>query len=64
MESLSFRLGNERLTLSAELLERYGTTGPRYTSYPPVPRWREREEFGPAEHQAALAAAAAPTQSR
>ena len=63
MESLSFRLGEERLTLSAELLERYGTTGPRYTSYPPVPRWSERARFGPAEHRAALAAAAAPTRS-
>ncbi len=63
MESLSFRLGDERLTLSAELLERYGTTGPRYTSYPPVPRWRDRDQFGPSEHRAALAAAAAPTRS-
>jgi oxygen-independent coproporphyrinogen-3 oxidase len=39
-----------------ELLRRYNVQGPRYTSYPTAPVWKEG--FGPAEYEAALAASA------
>jgi oxygen-independent coproporphyrinogen-3 oxidase len=35
------------------LVERYDRRAPRYTSYPPAPVWRD--DFGEAEHRAALA---------
>lgn len=38
-----------------ELLSRYDQPGPRYTSYPTAPMWRE--EFGASDYHAALAAA-------
>lgn len=38
--------------LSEALLQKYNTHGPRYTSYPTVPAWRE--SFGPQEYQAAI----------
>lgn len=40
--------------LSDDLLEKYGRSGPRYTSYPPAPRWHEG--IGASEMIAALAA--------
>ncbi len=39
-----------------ELLRRYNVQGPRYTSYPTAPVWKEG--FGPAEYEAALAGSA------
>jgi len=36
----------------AELVRRYETAGPRYTSYPTVPHWTDR--FGPADYAARL----------
>ncbi|MBU8869538.1 MAG: oxygen-independent coproporphyrinogen III oxidase [Gemmatimonadales bacterium] len=36
-----------------ELVEKYNTAGPRYTSYPTVPAWKQ--EFGEAEYCEALA---------
>lgn len=39
------------------LIQRYDAAGPRYTSYPTAPVWRE--DFGPTDHAAQLAAAAA-----
>ena len=38
-----------------ELIRRYDTAGPRYTSYPPAPVWRE--DFGPDDHAERLRAA-------
>jgi oxygen-independent coproporphyrinogen-3 oxidase len=35
------------------LVERYERAGPRYTSYPPIPRWSG--SFGEADYRAALA---------
>jgi len=40
--------------VSLELLHRYNVPGPRYTSYPTAPVWRE--EFGPADYEQILAA--------
>jgi oxygen-independent coproporphyrinogen III oxidase len=37
----------------SRLLDRYERAGPRYTSYPPIPRWSA--DFGEAEYRAALA---------
>lgn len=39
--------------VTPELLARYDRPGPRYTSYPPIPRWSER--FGDADYAEALA---------
>lgn len=43
--------------LSEKLIEKLDVPGPRYTSYPTVPEWRD--DFGPAEHAAALRDASA-----
>jgi oxygen-independent coproporphyrinogen-3 oxidase len=46
--------------ISLELLRRYNVQGPRYTSYPTAPVWKEN--YGPADYEAILAeSAAAPT---
>jgi len=42
-----------RPTFDAELIERYGGEGPRYTSYPTAVQFSE--DFGPAEYDAAIA---------
>jgi oxygen-independent coproporphyrinogen-3 oxidase len=44
------------MSVSAELARRLDVAAPRYTSYPPVPMWRQ--PFGPDEHAAALREAA------
>lgn len=44
-------------TLTEDLVRRLDQPGPRYTSYPTVPEWSEA--FGPDDHAAALARAAA-----
>jgi oxygen-independent coproporphyrinogen-3 oxidase len=38
--------------VSLELLHRYNVPGPRYTSYPTAPTWKE--DFGPPEYEAVL----------
>ena len=47
--------GGLRFEISEEFLERYNRPGPRYPSYPTAPVWRE--DFGPAEFEAAARAA-------
>ncbi|MCC6698583.1 MAG: oxygen-independent coproporphyrinogen III oxidase [Candidatus Hydrogenedentes bacterium] len=46
----------ESISVTPELLRRYDRPGPRYTSYPTAPVWRE--DFGDAEYRQALAEAA------
>jgi oxygen-independent coproporphyrinogen III oxidase len=44
------RIHGEKLeigTVSEELLEKYNRPGPRYTSYPTAPAWKD--DFGPAD---------------
>jgi oxygen-independent coproporphyrinogen-3 oxidase len=41
--------------ISDEILEKYNRPGPRYTSYPTAPVWKE--DFGPADFEAAAAKA-------
>ena len=43
--------------VSVDLLRRYNVPGPRYTSYPTAPVWREG--FGPRDYEAVLAESAA-----
>jgi oxygen-independent coproporphyrinogen III oxidase len=46
--------------VSFELLHKYNVAGPRYTSYPPAPSWRD--DFGPADYERLVAESnAAPT---
>lgn len=40
------------LNITAEFVEKYNQPGPRYTSYPTVPAWKQA--FGEAEYRAAL----------
>ncbi|RKZ13071.1 oxygen-independent coproporphyrinogen III oxidase [bacterium] len=40
------------IPISAEFVEKYNQPGPRYTSYPTVPAWKQ--EFGEVEYRAAL----------
>jgi oxygen-independent coproporphyrinogen-3 oxidase len=46
----------EAIRVTPELLRRYDRPGPRYTSYPTAPVWRD--DFGDAEYRNALAQAA------
>ena len=43
-----------------DLLRRYNVQGPRYTSYPTAPVWKEG--FGPAEYERALSASGSPSE--
>lgn len=45
--------------VTLDLLHRYNVPGPRYTSYPTAPVWRE--DFGPAEYENALAESQGPS---
>jgi oxygen-independent coproporphyrinogen III oxidase len=45
--------------VTLDLLHRYNVPGPRYTSYPTAPVWRE--DFGPAEYETALAESQGPS---
>ncbi|HKB70923.1 MAG TPA: oxygen-independent coproporphyrinogen III oxidase [Thermoanaerobaculia bacterium] len=48
--------------VSYELLHKYNVAGPRYTSYPPAPSWRD--DFGPADYEKLIAESnAAPSPS-
>jgi oxygen-independent coproporphyrinogen-3 oxidase len=40
------------IPISAEFVEKYNQPGPRYTSYPTVPAWKQK--FGPDEYREAL----------
>src|SRR5690606_5455041 len=46
----------ENIEITPELLTRYDRPGPRYTSYPTAPEWRE--DFGDEDYRKALAEAA------
>lgn len=58
---LDFTIDRERVFLTPDLIERYGTSGPRYTSYPTVPFWPEN--FGAVDYRDALALVDAPARS-
>src|SRR5882672_7131563 len=38
--------------ITYELLRKYNVQGPRYTSYPPAPSWKN--DFGPTEYEAVI----------
>ena len=54
---LTIELNRERFTISEEFLARYNRPGPRYTSYPTAPVWRD--DFGPADLEGVYAQAEA-----
>jgi len=56
--TLDLVLNGERVPLTADLLERYDVTGPRYTSYPTAPQWSD--DFGPDDWADALDASNRP----
>lgn len=45
--SVQFSIDGRRAEISPGLLEKYGRPGPRYTSYPTAPEWRD--DFGSAD---------------
>ena len=53
--SAEFQIASEKFRVSEEFLARYNRPGPRYTSYPTAPVWKE--DFGPADLERAFAAA-------
>ena len=44
-DAIEITMQGERVRLSHEVLERYNVYGPRYTSYPTAPEWKD--DFGP-----------------
>jgi len=54
---LNLQLDRERFAISEEFLARYNRPGPRYTSYPTAPVWKD--EFGPDDLERAYADAEA-----
>lgn len=54
-EAVEITIQGERISLPLEVLDRYNVHGPRYTSYPTAPEWRD--EFGPDDLRDAFAAA-------
>jgi oxygen-independent coproporphyrinogen-3 oxidase len=44
-EAVEITIQGERVRLPLDVLERYNVHGPRYTSYPTAPEWRD--DFGP-----------------
>lgn len=44
-EAVEISIQGERVRLPLDVLERYNVHGPRYTSYPTAPEWKD--EFGP-----------------
>jgi len=53
--SAEFQIGGEEFHISQDFLARYNRPGPRYTSYPTAPVWKE--DFGPSDLERAFAAA-------
>lgn len=51
-EVLEIRCSPETVRFSRDLLDKYNVAGPRYTSYPTAPEFRD--DFGPADMAAAL----------
>ena len=41
MTAIPIRLRGETLPMTTELLDRYNVQGPRYTSYPTAPEWKD-----------------------
>lgn len=53
-EDVSLKLQDERFNISEEFLNKYNRPGPRYTSYPTAPVWKE--DFGPDDLEAVFRA--------
>ena len=55
--SAEFQIASEKFRISEEFLARYNRPGPRYTSYPTAPVWKD--DFGPPDLERAFATAEA-----
>ena len=55
MTAIPIRLRGETLPMTTELLDKYNVQGPRYTSYPTAPEWKDG--IGPKDFEAAAARA-------
>lgn len=53
--SAEFQIATEKFRVSEEFLARYNRPGPRYTSYPTAPVWKD--DFGPADLERSFASA-------
>jgi oxygen-independent coproporphyrinogen-3 oxidase len=51
-ENLEIRFRDQHVTFPLWLLEKYNVPGPRYTSYPTAPEWKE--DFGPGDMEKTL----------
>jgi oxygen-independent coproporphyrinogen-3 oxidase len=54
-DTIDITLQGERVHLPLEVLDRYNVHGPRYTSYPTAPEWKD--DFGPDDFRKAFAEA-------
>ncbi len=52
MTKLGFKIQDETLSITQEILNKYNVPGPRYTSYPTAPEWID--SFGPLDYIQAL----------
>ena len=51
-QDLTIKFRNQQVSFSQELLEKYNIPGPRYTSYPTAPEWKD--DFGPGDMEKML----------
>lgn len=51
-ETVEIRLMGETFLLTSDILQKYNTHGPRYTSYPTAPMWKDA--FGPEAYREAV----------
>ncbi len=51
-EILEIKFRDQQVSFSAGLLEKYNIPGPRYTSYPTAPEWKD--DYGPADMEKTL----------
>lgn len=51
-QDLTIKFRNQQVSFSRELLEKYNIPGPRYTSYPTAPEWKD--DFGPGDMEKML----------
>lgn len=52
LEDLEIRFKDQHVAFPGALVEKYNVPGPRYTSYPTAPEWKE--DFGPADMEATV----------
>ncbi len=61
-QELQIKFRNLQVSFPEEILEKYNVAGPRYTSYPTAPEWKD--DFGPQDMEKTLEASNAGPQAR